>query len=553
MAENPYYPPPIEREHYYSAWSPRPHSRHTSSAYYAPPSFSPRYNSKGYYATAADSRSDNYEFILAGTSSRYNSSGSYVTAFTSNTTYQEYDYPTLVSRKTERRASQASRVYYAATDEQRRHSMNRRLGHTSNSYGPRLAALDEALNDGQLRRPVRKRSAQPQSSPSTASKDHRIPPGYSLKNWDPSEEPIIVLGSSVDTNIISTWLKPWSTLFPPRPKPRLKRPSNRRKALRIKIKDTSHLAIPDSGSEENIMKKRWFYILPSYPVPLIVGMPFLKETEILSKNQHLLQECPLEMSNISSLLWIGSPRQKISCELDGHQLTATADTGSDLNLMSLKCAKREGFTIDRRRESRRRIRVGDGSETETIGMVHVYNLSLDWRKEQTPILNLDFDTDGVQASDAEDGESQDGDEKGAGVTFHVLPNLPCDLIFGRGLLEQTDAFNLCPSLSSSSLPIPLEGDTSSSDTKAFHVLISLGPVSLNIPISRRKRRAAALQVDGKEQHDNARHAEMFRRSTREDEICLLPVSEQGVARVRELRRARKWDVQHASCLYCTPV
>jgi hypothetical protein len=51
--------------------------------------------------------------------------------------------------------------------------------------------------------------------------------------------------------------------------------------------------------------------------------------------------------------------------------------------MSLNCAKREGFRIDRRREGRRRIRVGDGTEAETVGQKYVYNLCPDWREAET--------------------------------------------------------------------------------------------------------------------------------------------------------------------------
>ncbi|KAF5243244.1 hypothetical protein FANTH_8253 [Fusarium anthophilum] len=42
------------------------------------------------------------------------------------------------------------------------------------------------------------------------AKRHRIPTGYSLKNWDPDEEPIMLLGSAFDANTLGKWIYDWS-------------------------------------------------------------------------------------------------------------------------------------------------------------------------------------------------------------------------------------------------------------------------------------------------------------------------------------------------------
>ncbi|KAK0708560.1 hypothetical protein B0H67DRAFT_494699 [Lasiosphaeris hirsuta] len=42
------------------------------------------------------------------------------------------------------------------------------------------------------------------------AKRHRIPTGYSLKNWDPSEEPIMLLGSVFDSNSLGKWIYDWT-------------------------------------------------------------------------------------------------------------------------------------------------------------------------------------------------------------------------------------------------------------------------------------------------------------------------------------------------------
>jgi hypothetical protein len=104
-------------------------------------------------------------------------------------------------------------------------------------------------------------------------------------------------------------------------------------------------------------KKRHFYVLPACLVPLLLGPLFLKETEVLSKNRHVLESCPRYWCSMPSVLWIGSLRNRMKCSLDGHGLEPIADYGSDLNMMSSNCAKRHGSHIDRRREARRRIRL----------------------------------------------------------------------------------------------------------------------------------------------------------------------------------------------------
>ncbi|KJZ78579.1 hypothetical protein HIM_01970 [Hirsutella minnesotensis 3608] len=39
---------------------------------------------------------------------------------------------------------------------------------------------------------------------------HKIPTGYSLKNWDPAEEPILLIGSVFDANSLGKWIYDWT-------------------------------------------------------------------------------------------------------------------------------------------------------------------------------------------------------------------------------------------------------------------------------------------------------------------------------------------------------
>ncbi|CVL13455.1 hypothetical protein FPRO06_07789 [Fusarium proliferatum] len=42
------------------------------------------------------------------------------------------------------------------------------------------------------------------------AEEHKIPAGYSLKKWDPREEPILLLGSVFDANSLGKWIYDWS-------------------------------------------------------------------------------------------------------------------------------------------------------------------------------------------------------------------------------------------------------------------------------------------------------------------------------------------------------
>jgi hypothetical protein len=57
------------------------------------------------------------------------------------------------------------------------------------------------------------RPVKPPAPPKATEEDaarHKIPVGYSLKNWDPREEPILLLGSVFDANSLGKWIYDWT-------------------------------------------------------------------------------------------------------------------------------------------------------------------------------------------------------------------------------------------------------------------------------------------------------------------------------------------------------
>ena len=50
----------------------------------------------------------------------------------------------------------------------------------------------------------------PREATATDASNHNIPAGYSLKNWDPDESPVLLLGSVFDANSLGKWIYDWT-------------------------------------------------------------------------------------------------------------------------------------------------------------------------------------------------------------------------------------------------------------------------------------------------------------------------------------------------------
>ena len=212
--------------------SPRHHSRHTSSgdAYgYSPRAFSPRYNSSGYYATAANvsrkyqsSRSaPRYEAKRRNSYSHRTPYGEsdedeyeyeYVDYMVDGVIYREYIVPASRPKETSyKHRGHGTDRYYYSQDQGYAYEGPERSPH------PELSPRRRRRSSSTPQRPQTTRpTTSPKKAPPTAkateadARKHRIPPGYSLKNWDPSEEPIMLLGSVFDANSLGKWIYDWT-------------------------------------------------------------------------------------------------------------------------------------------------------------------------------------------------------------------------------------------------------------------------------------------------------------------------------------------------------
>lgn len=265
------------------------------------------------------------------------------------------------------------------------------------------------------------------------------------------------------------------------------------------------------GGESN--QSSLFHVMSKCSVPIIIGLSFVHKIQLYTMNTHLLVDFPFTFGNISSFKWIGSPKGKIQFFADGHKLEAGADTGSDIDLMSLRCAVKRGFKVDSKRKTR--IMLADETIVGTIGQVDVSSVQLP----------------GFASFN---------------MSFHVLPNLVCDVIFGEEFLEQTDAFNTCKIIDDEDL----------SGRYSLNPLINLGPLQTFFAkmIHRKKNRDSSenAMVLAIQQHDKRMEAEIYRQTKKVRLMERLRGEGQDADAMmaEEERRRMAFQNLHTGCAHC---
>ncbi|KAF4634911.1 hypothetical protein G7Y89_g3193 [Cudoniella acicularis] len=215
-------PGPTPRQH---------HSRNASGDAYgysaSPRAFSPRYNSKGDYATAANVSRKQSSWSAPRYEARRRNSFSYRASHgDSDEDEYEYEYVSYVVdgvlyRIPARRPTKTTYNYRGQGTDQYYYSQGQGYAYErdepeeSPRYEPSPRRRRQSSSTPQRPHTARPTTA-PKKPPPTAkatdadARKHRIPPGYSLKNWDPSEEPIMLLGSVFDANSLGKWVYDWT-------------------------------------------------------------------------------------------------------------------------------------------------------------------------------------------------------------------------------------------------------------------------------------------------------------------------------------------------------
>ena len=151
-----------------------------------------------------------------------------------------------------------------------------------------------------------------------------------------------------------------------------------------------------------------FYIFSQLITPIIMGMAFLDETETLVKYRHRLQ--PRVLAGPPQLCSLNNPRCRLLCIVDSLPILVNADTGSDMDLMSLAYVRRRGFVMTEVDLECSTIEFADATTALIVGKVDVPVVIGGDIEYQ--ILNI----------------------------FYVLEELTCDVLLSEEYLFETNAF-----------------------------------------------------------------------------------------------------------------
>ncbi|KAI3319432.1 hypothetical protein HD806DRAFT_259879 [Xylariaceae sp. AK1471] len=194
-------------------------------------SMSPRYSSTGEYSTRSRFRSDNPPSSSQGSDVRpkhdrrsqytyfqasfdetadcddvFEIDGiTYVMPSSKRTRSNYYDYPAETYTHGPCESESFNHFSHSNYDEPTQRSSTHTLLSTRRaSTYPRRPSTTRPTGPHRKRAPVAVKATEEDA------KKHRIPTGYSLKNWDPSEEPIMLLGSVFDSNSLGKWIYDWT-------------------------------------------------------------------------------------------------------------------------------------------------------------------------------------------------------------------------------------------------------------------------------------------------------------------------------------------------------
>ena len=179
----------------------------------------------------------------------------------------------------------------------------------------------------------------------------------------------------------------------------------------IKSLGTVH-AICSFANDQNLLLSCVFYVFASLVCPLLMGMAFLDQTETLSRNRHRLQPRLSPFNELSGFCTLNNPRRRLVCLANQELVLAHADTGSEMDLLSLAYVRKKGYIMDRLdAEEDWIVQFADGSTGQLVGSV---TLEIILGHTEGPHFT---------------------------VTFYVLEDLICDLLLGEHFLNETNAFH----------------------------------------------------------------------------------------------------------------
>jgi hypothetical protein len=153
-----------------------------------------------------------------------------------------------------------------------------------------------------------------------------------------------------------------------------------------------------------------FNVFENLSLPVLMGMTFLQATETITKYTSRLVDLPTTWKRSLRLCALGNATNQVSCIVDGRRVSAAADTGSDIALISGRYARKRRFLVE---QSCEELELADGSLVYTSGsanlVLHVLDLN-GWGK-------------GTKT-----------------VRFHILEDLQFDVLLDETIVDALNIF-----------------------------------------------------------------------------------------------------------------
>lgn len=250
-----------------------------------------------------------------------------------------------------------------------------------------------------------------------------------------------------------------------------------------------------------------FYLFPQAVTPLIIGMSFLAETKVFNENRHRLRPRKVKRRGPYQVSLLNSPMKTIHCLAESEPARGYPDTGSEIDLMSLSYVTKRGFELRTLEDEESEVLFADGSSSTLVG--------------KTTISLI------VCSNSPLEGK----------LTFYVLEDLTCDMLFGEEFLHENEIFQKHQTAFGTS-----EADGFSDVNGIFWK--TKGEKFLSKLISGREGRASSSKEGGgnysiESQHDDS--WELHRRELALEQINRLVGREKELALELEERQIAQYD------------
>ncbi|GME40050.1 hypothetical protein LQ346_006781 [Neofusicoccum parvum] len=263
--------------------------------------------------------------------------------------------------------------------------------------------------------------------------------------------------------------------------------------------------------ELDVLYPTLFHAIPNSPHSLLLGQPFLDETKTMMKHPHRIvkrvvsvkRDAPLRVCYQGTADTPPSEVPQVNGYLNAQEESPVADTGSEVNVMSLSYAEAKGFEIDRGPGSREILCFANGTKERTVGKVRTM-----WQFQ--------------------------GSSDKYYLTFEVLDR-PCfDLVLGQDFLHETDAFTQYVNVPN--MPTTMKQKLCVLACVAVYFVNTIVRETRNLKFWKKKKNAPTLSPNEKEELEEQ---DRIRQNTLKIEKIADPVRRKDAEKA-EKRRQEEW-------------